>query len=417
MLLARDLAEDIRARRTTPRDVLNECVLSSAEQEGDIHAFQTFNLQACREAVADEGLAATPLAGLPVAVKDIFDTAGLTTTYGSDFFLDHVPRTDAAVVRQVKRAGGLIFGKTKTTEFAFLKPTDTCNPRRLTHTPGGSSSGSAAAVAAGIVPLALGTQTAGSVLRPASFCGVTGYKPTFRLIPTVGMKVYSWHLDTVGLFGARVADVAFGAGAITGRDLDLADADITPPRFALVRTPRDHLADAGAHAALEAAVRAATAAGATVTEIDIPVEIEAADAAQPVIQNFEGALALADEYDRELLSPMLTIHLREAGTIGAEAYDAARRTSKRARQRLGDLFADYDALLTFAAPGEAPEGLDSTGSPALNRLWTLMGTPCVSVAGLNGPTGLPIGIQVVGRFGRDYRTLAAAAFLERAISG
>ncbi|WP_029004345.1 amidase [Azorhizobium doebereinerae] len=416
MLLARDLFEDIRAERLSPRDVVELCALAIAEQEADVGAFAALDLDGARAAAAAPGLAARPLAGLPVGIKDILDTADLPTAYGSEAYAGNQPRTDAAVVRQVKRAGGLVLGKTTTTEFAFLKPTATRNPRRLGHTPGGSSAGSAAAVAAGMLPLALGTQTGGSVLRPASFCGVTGYKPTFRLLPTVGMKIFSWHLDTVGLFGARVADVAFGAGAITGRDLDLVDTDLTPPRFALVRTARAHLADAGAHAALEAAGRAAAAAGAEVRELDLPAEIEAADAVHAIIQDYEGAVSLADDYDRGFLSPLLAGHLTAAAAIRPDAYDAARRTAKRARQRMGDLFADYDALITFAAPGEAPEGYGSTGSAVFNRLWTLMGCPCVSVPGLTGPKGLPIGIQVVGRFGRDHRTLAAAAVLERAIA-
>ncbi|BAF87057.1 malonamidase E2 [Azorhizobium caulinodans ORS 571] len=416
MLLARNLFEDIRAERLTPRDVLELCAVAIAEQEADVHAFAALDLDRARTAAEAPGLARTPLAGLPVGIKDVIDTADLPTAYGTEAFAGNQPRTDAAVVRQVKRAGGIIPGKTVTTELAFLRPSITKNPRRLTHTPGGSSAGSAAAVAAGMLPLALGTQTGGSVLRPASFCGVTGYKPTFRLIPTVGMKVFSWHLDTIGLFGARVADVAYGAAAITGRDLDLADADIGPARFAVVRTARAHLADAASHAALDSAIAALAKAGADVREIALPEEIEAADAIHPVIQDYEGWHALADEYDNGLLSPLLRGHLEAAAAITPDAYDEARRTAKRARQRLGDLFADCDALLTFAAPGEAPEGFATTGSAMFNRLWTLMGTPCVSVPGLLGPSGLPVGVQVVGRFGRDRRTLAAAAFLERALA-
>ncbi len=415
MLRARDLFEDLRAARLTPRDVIELCALAIAAQEADVQAFAALDLEAARAAATPER-AASALAGLPLGIKDILDTADLPTSYGSPAFAGYRPRTDAAVVRQIKRAGGIVLGKTVTTEFAFMQPGPTRNPRRLSHTPGGSSSGSAAAVAAGMVPLAVGTQTGGSVLRPASFCGVTGYKPTFRILPSVGMKTFSWHLDTLGLFGARVADVAFAAAAITGRDLDLTDADLPTPRLAVVRTGRADQADAGAHAALDAAARAAMAAGATVHEIDLPVEVEAADAAHGLIQDFEGALCLADEFDRDLVSPMLRGHLMAAGDITPDAYDAARRTAKRGRQRLGDLFADFDGLLTFAAPGEAPAGHATTGSPVFNRLWTLMGCPCLSVPGLTGPTGLPIGIQVVGRFGRDRRTLAAAAFLERAIA-
>lgn len=416
MLRARDLALDIRSGRLTASQVLDACAEAIAAREPEIGAFTVLDLDAARRA-ATGVRADQSLAGLPMGVKDIIDTRDLPTEYGSPLYAGHRPAADAPIVRQVRRAGGVVLGKTVTTEFAHMAPGKTRNPHRPRHTPGGSSSGSAAAVAAGMLPLAIGTQTGGSVIRPAAFCGVTGYKPTFRNLPTVGMKTFSWHLDTMGLFGARVQDVAFAVSALTGRDLDIADEVAQAPRIGVVRTARAHLADADAHAALDAAASAFSRAGATVREIDLPEEVEAADAMHPIIQDFEAWIAMADEYDRaaDRLTPGLRGHLEAAAHIHVDTYDTARRGAKRARQRLGDLFADHDALLTFSAPGAAPESLATTGSPAFNRLWTLMGTPCINVPGLRGSDGMPVGVQVVGRFGRDRAALLAAAALEKAL--
>ncbi|MFG1463650.1 amidase [Xanthobacter sp. DSM 24535] len=417
MLFARDLAHDVRSGRLTPLDLVNLCAQAIAEHEEDVRAFAALDLDAARAAAQVPGRADRPLAGVPFAVKDILDTRELPTEYNSPAYAGHRPAADAPVVTQAKRGGAVLLGKTVTTEFAFLQPSGTRNPHRLSHTPGGSSAGSAAAVAAGMVPFAIGTQTGGSVVRPASYCGVTGYKPTFRTLPTLGMKTFSWHLDTIGLFGARVQDVAFAVAGMTGRDLDIGNEVAQAPRIAVIRTPRADQADADAHAALDAAARAVAAAGASVTEIDLPPELEAADTIHTTIQDFEAAISFADEYDRlrHMLSPLLARHLEQAALIEPDAYDSARRTAKRARQRLGDFFADYDAILTFSAPGTAPEGYGTTGSAIFNRLWTLMGTPTVNVTGLSGANGMPMGVQVVGRFGRDRTALTVAALVERAI--
>ena len=417
MLSAVALAQAIRAGHLTPLDVAERCVETIRAREAEVQAFAAFDADALLAGARAPGLAQTALAGLPVGVKDIFDTTDFPTGRGSPLYAGYRPPTDAAIVRMTARAGGLIAGKTVTTEFAFMNPSRTRNPRRLTHTPGGSSSGSAAAVATGMLPIALGTQTGGSVIRPASFCGVTGYKPSFKLLPVLGLKVFAWSLDTVGLFGAHVADVAFAAAAISGRAL-VPNGDMAAPRLAVVRTARDGAASSDAHRALDAAARAAEKAGARVTEIELPAAAEAADGASATIQSYEAALAFADEWDRHRgeLSELLRGYLAEAARVTPEAYDEARRAARRGRHALADLTADFDALLTFSAPGEAPEGFATTGSPIFNRLWTLSGAPCVSVTGLTGATGLPIGIQVVGRFGRDRETLGAARFLERAIN-
>jgi Asp-tRNA(Asn)/Glu-tRNA(Gln) amidotransferase A subunit family amidase len=269
-----------------------------------------------------------------------------------------------------------------------------------------------------MVPIAIGTQTGGSVIRPASYCGVAGFKPSYKLIPTMGVKTFSWSLDTLGLFAARVEDVAFAAAAIAGRNLDVDGEDAAAPRLALVRTHVWDEATPDARAALLAAARACEAAGATMVDLALPPVLEDAYRAHATIQDHEVARALAWEYDthRGALPPLLGALLDAAQAVRPEDYDAARRTSRRARNALAETWADIDALLTLSAPGEAPATLASTGTSIFNRLWTLMGNPCVNVPGLRGASGLPIGVQVVGRFGRDRTALAAARFVERAIN-
>ena len=394
MLAALDLARRIEAGELTPRAVVELCAEAIAADEAKIGAFVSLDLEAAARAAEDPRVVGTPLRGLPVGVKDIFDTADLPTQYGSPIYAGHRPRADAAAVAMVRRAGGLILGKTVTTEFAWMVPAGTRNPRNPAHTPGGSSSGSAAAVAAAMLPITLGSQTAGSVIRPAAFCGIAGFKPSYRLIPTVGMKCFAWLLDTVGLFGA--------AGS---------------PRIGLMRTHLWPQASAAMHGALETAARAAQAAGATVTELTLPSILEEAYGAHGTIQDYEVFRALAFEYDRhrdELATP-LREQLDRAAAVTADEYDAARRTATRARQALPDLLREHDVILTPSAPGAAPHGLGSTGNPAFNKLWTLLGTPCVNVPGLREGE-LPLGVQIVGRFGRDRLTLEAALFLERAIA-
>lgn len=417
MLSALALAEAVRTGRLSPADIAEHCADAIAAREAEIRAFAAIDLDALRAAGRAPGLAESRLAGLPVGVKDIIDTIDFPTARGSAVYDGYRPATDAAIVRMLAHAGGVLAGKTATTEFAFLHPAPTRNPHNTAHSPGGSSAGSAAAVAAGMLPLAIGTQTGGSMIRPASYCGVAGYKPSFKLLPTIGVKAFSWSLDTLGLFAARTADLAFAAGAITGRDFKL-DADAGPPRLAFVTTARAEEATADAHAALHAAARSAERHGAHVLGRALPPEVEVADIAHNIVQSYEVALALADEYDRyrDRLSPVLRDYLDEARTVTPEQYDEARRVARRARHATADAFADYDAILTFSATGEAPKGLTSTGSPVFNRLWTLLGAPCVNVAGLRGSTGLPVGVQVVGRFGRDRMALNVANFLERAIA-
>src|SRR5215510_4946412 len=234
MLSALELVRQIETGALTPRAVVDHCADAIAKREAEIGAFVTLDIEPARERA--ERLTTLPLRGMPIGVKDIYDTADLPTQYGSSIYAGHRPKADAAMVALVRRAGGIVLGKTVTTEFASLEPARTRNPRNPDHTPGGSSSGSAAAVAAGMVPVALGSQTGGSVIRPAAYCGIAGYKPSYRMLPSVGMKCFAWSLDTVGLFAAGVADVAFAAAAISGRDLRVDGAPPSAPRIALVRT-------------------------------------------------------------------------------------------------------------------------------------------------------------------------------------
>jgi Asp-tRNA(Asn)/Glu-tRNA(Gln) amidotransferase A subunit family amidase len=418
MLSVLDLTRRLEAGEVTPRAVVELCAEAITAREKDIAAFATLDLAGARRAADDPRLSSLPLRGLPVGFKDIFDTADLPTQYGSPIYANHRPAADAAAVVMTRQAGGVVLGKTVTTQFASLVPSVTRNPRNLAHTPGGSSAGSAAAVAAGMVPLAFGTQTAGSVIRPAAFCGVAAFKPSYRLIPMVGVKDVAWHLDTAGVFGAGVADVAFAAAAILQRELRVDGAAPAAPRIAVARTHLWPKASPAMQEAMENAARIAAAAGAKVAELQLAPIVEDAYEAQFAIQDYENIRALAFEYERhrDRLDPLLRTQLDRAVAISADEYDAARRLASRARQLLADAMAGYDVILTPSAPGAAPRGFATTGDPMFNRLWTLMGTPCVNVTGLNDDNGMPLGIQIVGRFGRDHAALEAALFVEQAIA-
>jgi len=416
MLSALDLARRIESGGLAPAAVIDLCAEAIASREPEIQAFVALDVAGARRQAEAAGLANRPLRGLPVGVKDIFDTVDFPTECGTPIFAGNRPRGDAALVALIRRAGGIVLGKTVTTELAFLDPSKTHNPHDPSRSPGGSSSGSAASIAAGMLPIAVGSQTGGSVIRPAAYCGVTGFKPSYRLLPSAGLKHFSVYLDTAGLFAARVADVAFAAAAITGRELRVDRASIATPRIAIARSNVWDQASADMQRALETAAKAAAASGAQIAEPAWPAFLTDAFHAHAVIQDYEAFRTLAFEYDRhrEQLSGVLRDMLDKAAAVTADDYDAARRTTKRARQALADFMSEFDALLTPSAPSAAPPP-DTTGPAIFNRVWTLMGTPCVNVTGLKDARGLPLGVQIVGRFGRDHEALLAAQFLENAI--
>src|SRR6202166_3288697 len=301
---------------------------------------------------------AGPLRGIAVGIKDIIDTADLPTEMGSKIYRGWRPRADAPVVMLLKQAGATIIGKTTTTAFAANDPTATLNPRNHAHTPGGSSSGSAAAVAAGMIPLALGTQTGGSVIRPASFCGVAAIKPSFRLLPTVGVKCFSWTLDTVGLFAAGVEDLARGLSAMTNRPGLLLPAAVKAPRIGLVTQEFAGAPEAAGAEALRVAGLAAERAGASVRALMLPNIFPEAWRIQPTIQQFEAHQAFAWEYreNYDAMPPKLRGRLDESANLTAADYDTARAIAFRARAALAGIFEQVDVLLTFSAPGAAPRG-------------------------------------------------------------
>ena len=417
MLQALDLARRIEAGELSPADVVDLCAKAIDAREKEVCAFAALDVGRAKGKAQADGLAVRPLRGLPVGVKDIFDTVDFPTEFGTPIYKGNQPRADAALVALIRRAGGIVLGKMVTTELAFLNPSRTHNPHDVARSPGGSSAGSAASIAAGMLPITVGTQTGGSVIRPASYCGVAAFKPSYRLLPTAGIKPFATYLDTAGLFAARVVDVAFAAAAITGRDLRVDRATPPAPRIAIARTNVWDEASPDMQGALEAAAKAAQADGARVTEPAWPQLLTDAFHAHATIQDYEAYGTLAYEYDnhRDALSPILRTTLDKAAAVTADDYDAARRTTKRARQALAAFMEDFDVLLTPSAPSAAPAP-DTTGPAIFNRLWTLMGTPCVNVAGLNDASRMPLGVQIVGRFGRDREALLAGRFLEEAIA-
>ena len=359
-----------------------------------------------------------PLAGRWVAVKDIFDTADLPTSYGSAIYAGHQPAFDAAMVSVLRRAGALVIGKSVTTEFAFLQPAATLNPAAPGCTPGGSSAGSAASVAAGLVPLAIGSQTGGSVIRPASFCGIVGFKPSFGLLPTTGMKAFSWSLDTVGLFARTVDEVAAFAQAVSGQRI--AAAPERDPRAWVVGVPDSYPwgeTSVSAQKALTRATAALRQAGARVVSCTLPPWASEAFIAHDAIQGWEAVRALATEMERspEGLSPLLRDYLAASGKITDKAYAAAQGQAARARAGYAQWLPGIDVILTPSAPDEPPAGYASTGVSTFNRAWTLLGSPCLGVPGATGVNNRPMGLQISAPRGRDDVCLAAGRMLAQSL--
>jgi Asp-tRNA(Asn)/Glu-tRNA(Gln) amidotransferase A subunit family amidase len=352
-----------------------------------------------------------------VAIKDVIDTADLPTEYNSPIYRGHRPKADAACVALLRRAGCVILGKTVTTEFATNHPAPTRNPHNGAHTPGGSSSGSAAAVADFMVPLALGTQTGGSVIRPAAYCGTFACKPSFGSVNRAGLKFVAESLDTIGVFARSAKDLRLSLEILTGRTASK-DPGREKPRIGLCRTPRWGEADAATHASLERAAARLAQAGAQVREFDLPAgSVELFDRHR-VIMGFELARALAWEYDNypQHISASLKPRLDEGWKFTRAEYDALRERARQCRRALAAQMAEVDFLLTPSATGEAPASLASTGDPVFNRAWTLLGVPCVTLPFGKGPHGLPLAVQLVGAFDADMALLAWADWAEERLA-
>jgi Asp-tRNA(Asn)/Glu-tRNA(Gln) amidotransferase A subunit family amidase len=437
-LAALSLAEavaGIREGRVKSAELVGDCLKRIDEVDGEVGAWAFLDREhALRQAEAADdhrsrGRPTGPLHGVPVGIKDIFDTGDMPTEFGSPLWAGRTPRRDAVAVARLRAAGAVILGKTVTTEYAYFNPGKTRNPHNAAHTPGGSSSGSAAAVAALMVPGAIGSQTNGSVIRPAAFCGVVGFKPTHGLIPRTGALLLSRALDHVGVFARTVADAALLAEVLAGFDEEdpdtrpiarppftetAASEPPLPPRFAFVRTPAwKHAEDVTG----EAFAELVAALGEQVSEVDIGQSFERAYDLHRTIMEVEMAHNLHRDFEQggASLSEVLRGLIERGRKVLAVDYARALAGSAPLNQALDGLFDEYDAILTPAAPGPAPRGLETTGNPVFCTLWTYLGTPAVTLPLLSADNGLPIGVQLVGRRGNDARLLRTANWLVKTL--
>jgi aspartyl-tRNA(Asn)/glutamyl-tRNA(Gln) amidotransferase subunit A len=415
-----EMAEAVRARTLSPVDLVEACLTRIRALDGELRAWAHVDAEGAlalareREAEARASRLRGPLHGVPVGVKDIFDVAGMPTTGGAKAFAHTRPTADAAAVAKLRAAGAIVLGKTVTTEFAYRDPAPTRNPWDHGHTPGGSSAGSAAAVAARMVPLALGSQTVGSVLRPAAYCGVVGFKGTHGLVPVAGVIPLAWSLDHVGVLTRSVADVARAMSVLAGRDLE--PAAVSAPRLALApellsRASREVAAQ------VEAAADAFARAGATVSKVELPPSFGDLAAAGLTVLEVEAAayhepwfVKHADQYALEMR------RLIEAGLgVSATAYVTANRARLAFRDDVTPLLTAHDALLSPTAPAPAPAGLGSTGDGSLCSPWSNAGVPAITLPSGVAPSGLPHAIQLVQAAGGSSRLLGVAAWCERVL--
>ncbi len=403
-------------------EALMRACLDRAEERRDVKAWAWLDPeQALAQArAADRALRPGVLAGLPLGVKDIIDTAAMPTGHGSPIYAGNRPFADAACVALLRMAGGTVMGKTVTTEFANRFPGATVHPHNAAHTPGGSSSGSAAAVADWQVPAALGTQTGGSVIRPSAFCGVVGYKPSFGEFTRSGIKLQCHNLDTLGLLCRSVDDLPPLRAALLAAPLRPIVRDVAAPRIGVCRTPAWERAEPATQTLIERAASRLAAAGAAVCEIAFAPEFANIHEHHRRIFNYEAARNYAYEYEQhhELVSPVLrdTV-LRPGRDLPLAAYIEALGTAEAFRRHLDDLFAGCDAFLTPSAAGEAPEGLGSTGDPSFNSIWTLGWVPCVTLPAGKGPRGLPLGVQLIGKRFADEALLDTAGWAAARLQG
>jgi Asp-tRNA(Asn)/Glu-tRNA(Gln) amidotransferase A subunit family amidase len=435
-LSATDAARAIADGAITAEQLLEACLERVREADPQVQAWAHLDPEharaqaRARDEERREGRAVGALHGVPVGIKDIIDTHDLPTEDGTPLHAGRTPDRDATVVARLRAAGAVIMGKTVTTELAYYHPGKTRNPHNPEHTPGGSSSGSAAAVAAGMVPLALGSQTNGSVIRPAAFCGVYGFKPTHGLIPRGGILRLSRALDQVGFFARSLEDVALLAEQLAGAD-DL-DPDTRPrarprfvataaeepplePRLAFVRGPAWERVEKQTAQAFE---ELCDSLGGAVRPLDVPLPAEVL-AWHGTLMAAEMAASLDAEWERgrEQLSEPLRALLERGRAVPALEYQRALARIPLLNAQFAEVFDRVDAILTPSAPGTAPKGLGSTGDPSFCSLWTLCGMPALNLPLMQGENGLPLGVQLVGRRESDARLLRTARWLVGRVQG
>ena len=416
-LSAIGVAAMIAKKKISSEELVAACLARIEAREDVVQAWEYLDPEAALAAarVRDGEQPRGPLHGVPIGVKDIIDTYDMPTAMGSPIYAGHRPAGDAACVALARAAGCVVLGKTVSTEFAGLHPGKTRNPHNPEHTPGGSSSGSAAAVADAMVPLAFGTQTGGSISRPAAFCGVVGFKPSHGTIPRAGLKLISDSLDTIGVLGRSLDDVALFAAISSGRSADSFKHALDPPlRLGYLRNAPWSEAEAGVEAKLDEAAATLRAAGASVDDVTLAAPFDELRAAHWDVMHFEVARWLSWEREQraELLSPEMRQMTASGMTVEAERYLAALDLADRGRALLAEAFGRYDALLTPTALGEAPAGLEATGDPIFNGVWTFLHVPTATLPVFTGPAGLPMGLQVAGPLRGDGRLLSVARWIE-----
>ena len=428
-LSATEAARKIRSGEISSEELVRACIDRIEDREPTVHAWEFLDpkLVLAQAKRCDNAEASGLLHGVPVGIKDQFDTGDMPTAYGSPIYEGYLPTADAESVARLRAAGAIVMGKTKCTELATYHPTDTANPHDPTRTPGGSSSGSAAAVADLMVPIATGTQTVGSTIRPASYCGVFGYKPTFGSISRAGALSQSHSLDTVGLIARTAEDLELVAKTITKVDLRHASVRIAQPvdfylrspeelerpRIAFVKTPWWRAADESTRDRLERLSIQLSDRGAFVEEIELPAKFGALVEAHDTILKAELARALSYEFENhpELLTEGLYCMLEGGRFVSLNSYMAAQKLAAECRWESAELFNAHDVLLAPSVRGEPPVGLGSTGDPIFCRAWTLLGLPCVSLPGMEGPDGLPLGAQIIGPMYRDGVALSVVRWV------
>jgi amidase len=405
----------IEAGTLTSERLVRGCLDRIAERDGVVKAWAHLDPdQAIAQAQAADAASRGLLRGIPVGVKDIIDTYDMPTGHNSPIFEGKVPFGDAACVALCRTANAVIMGKTVTTEFANRHAGATTNPYNAAHTPGGSSSGSAAAVADGHVPLAFGTQTGGSVIRPAAYCGVVGYKPTFGDFSRVGIKMQCHSVDTLGLMARTLDDIALFRAAVLKLSPVRIDRDIGRPRIGICRSPVWDKAEPETQALIEGTATRLSDKGASV--IDVAFDAPFADIIDDhaAITGFESVRNYADERLRnpdKVSDELMNGPMKRGLAVSFDRYVAAQRKAMAFKAHVDSLFDKVDLLLTPSAPGEAPQGIAFTGDPVFNSIWTLAGTPCVTLPAGTGPRGLPLGVQLVGLRHADDRLLSLAAWV------
>src|SRR5262245_32498082 len=416
-LSATTLVRLVEAGELTAEAVVASCLERIAEREPMVRAWSHLATEAALQQARERDRTGRKslLNGVPFGLKDIFDATNMPATYGSPIYTGWWPPSDASAAALPRAAGGILLGKTVTTEFANAHPGPTTNPHDPDFSPGGSSSGSAAAVADFMVPLAIGTQTGGSVIRPAAYCGVVGFKPSFGLFPPAGMRINTEALDTVGIMARSVGDIALFRAAMMAIAYTPPTMPDAAPRLGLGRAPHWDDAAPEGRAALEAAADRLAAAGAAISETRLPAECENGDERQRVIGSFEGLRNHMPELYRH--EALLSAPLRgEKIALGREltltAFRNACRDAEKARAAAREWASGFDAILTLPAAGQAPRSLANTGSAAFNALWTQLYMPCLTLPAGLSPDGLPVGVQLVARRHADERLLEVGLWVE-----